>query len=251
MRYATPSSSPVASVNPLIEPDYPAFALNVPDQFRARIFLEKLQQYAAAGAMPNLTIIWLPSDHTMGTTPSNPAPASMVADNDLALGQIVQAISTSSYWPTSAILVTEDDAQNGVDHVDGHRTLCLVASPYARRGVVDSTSYNQTSILRTIEDLLGMPPMNKFDAAALPMRSVFSTTSNTSPYLATPNLTPLARLSPPAGALKGAERKAALTSLKMDFVHPDAAPEEELNRILWHAAAGWSSRTRRSAWAEL
>jgi hypothetical protein len=129
-----------------------------------------------------------------------------------------------------------------VDHVDGHRTLCLVASPYARRGAVDSTSYNQTSVVRTIEDLLGLPPMNKFDAAALPMKSVFVTSPDLTSYFVRPNLTPLARINPPAGSLKGAERQAALASLKMDFVHPDAAPEGQVNRILWHAAKGWNVR---------
>jgi DNA-binding beta-propeller fold protein YncE len=242
MQYATPSRSAVAPVNAIIEPDYPSFALNVPDQFRARIFLDKFQQYVAAGQMPNLVIVWLPSDHTAGITPGYPAPADMVADNDLALGQIVQAISASPYWPASAVLVTEDDAQNGVDHVDGHRTLCLVASPYARRGVVDSTSYNQTSLVRTIEDLLGLAPMNKFDAAALPMESVFQTAPDMTPYLSVSNLTPLARINPPASSLKGKERKAALASLKMDFVHPDAAPESQVNRFLWHAAKGWNVR---------
>jgi DNA-binding beta-propeller fold protein YncE len=242
MQYAAPSHSPVAPVNAIIEPDYPSFALNVPDQFRARIFLEKFQRYVASGNVPNLVIIWLPSDHTAGITPGYPAPADMVADNDLALGQIIQAISTSPYWPSSAVLVTEDDAQNGVDHVDGHRTICLVASPYARHRAVDSTSYNQTSIVRTIEDLLGLPPMNKFDAAALPMKSLFVTVPNLAPYLALPNLTPLARINPPANSLKGAERRAALASLKMDFVHPDAAPENEVNRFLWHAAKGWNVR---------
>jgi len=242
MQYATPSHSPVAPVNAIIEPDYPSFALNVPDQFRARIFLDKFQRYVAAGQMPNLVIIWLPSDHTAGITPNYPAPADMVADNDLALGQIVQAISTSPYWSSSAVLVTEDDAQNGVDHVDGHRTLCLVASPYARRGAVDSTSYNQTSLVRTIEDLLGLQPMNKFDAAALPMESIFQTAPDMTPYLALPNITPLARINPPASSLKGKERRAALASLKMDFVHADAAPENEVNRFLWHAAKGWNVR---------
>ena len=240
MQYATPSQSPVAPVNAIIEPGYPAFAVNVPDQFRARIFTQRFQQYETAGNLPNLILIWLPSDHTAGNTPGYASPAAMVADNDLALGQIVQTISTSPYWASSAVLVTEDDAQDGVDHVDGHRTICLVASPWARRGVVDSTSYNQTSVVRTIEDLLGLPPMNKFDAAALPMRSVFSTTPDFTPYLATPNLTPLARINPPANSLKGQERKAALASRKMNFSQPDAAPENELNRILWHAAQGWN-----------
>ncbi len=242
MRYAVPSRSPIASANAIIEKDYPTFALNVPDQFRARIFLDKFQQYVASGNMPNLVLIWLPADHTAGTTPNYPAPEVMVADNDLALGHIVEAISASPYWPESAIFVTEDDAQNGVDHVDGHRTICLVASPYARRGAVDSTIYNQTSVIRTIEDILGLPPMNKFDAAALPMRSVFVVNSDLTPFRAEPNQVTFSRINPPANSLKGQSRKDALASTRMDFSVPDAAPEQALNRILWRSAQGSSKR---------
>jgi DNA-binding beta-propeller fold protein YncE len=238
MRYTAPSRASVASTAGIVERDYPTFAMNVPDQFRARIFLDKFRQYVAQGDLPNLVIIWLPADHTAGVSPNTPSPASMVADNDLALGSIVETISKSPYWSSSAVFVTEDDAQNGVDHVDGHRTICLVASPYARRGAVDSTNYNQTSIVRTIEDLLGLPPMNKFDAAALPMRSVFTTTPDFSPYYASTNLVPLAQMNPGPNVLKGRQRKDALASLKMNFSIPDAAPEQTLNRVLWRSARG-------------
>lgn len=238
LRYATPSRNTVTSTANIIERDYPTFAMNVPDQFRARIFLDKFRQFVSQGQMPNLVLIWLPADHTAGTAPGAPSPASMVADNDLALGNIVEAISSSPYWASSAIFVTEDDSQDGVDHVDGHRTICLVASPYARRAALDSTSYNQTSIVRTIEDLLGLPPMNKFDAAALPMRSVFTTTPDFTPYRALPNGTSLWVMNANAGLLKGREQSDALASQKMNFSVPDAAPERTLNRILWRAAKG-------------
>jgi hypothetical protein len=165
----------------------------------------------------------------------------MVADNDLALGRIVDAISHSYYWPKSAIFVTEDDAQDGVDHVDGHRTLCLVISPFARRHVVDGTHYNHTSIVRSVEDLLGLPPMTKFDAAALPMRSVFVTQPDLTPYDSVPNTVSVFDVSPPLRALAGAPRQAAAASAAMNFSVPDAAPEDSLNRILWHSARGWSS----------
>jgi hypothetical protein len=223
----------------LVEPNYPGWALNIPDVLRARLFTERLAQYQVNGNLPNLVIIYLPEDHTAGLSPGYPTPAAMVADNDLATGRVVEAITKSSYWSTSAIFITEDDAQDGVDHVDGHRTLCFVVSPYARRGDLDSTQYNHTSVLRSIEEILGLPPMNKFDAAALPMRSAFATMVNTAGFTAFPNTTPLDTLNPAAAALKGPARRATLASLGMDFSHPDAAPERKLNEILWHAARGW------------
>jgi YVTN family beta-propeller protein len=241
MQSLTPAGSPIAALNPLVDHAYPAFALNVPDQYRARIFLDRFQQFQAANTLPNLVILQLPADHTVGVTPNSPSPNAMVADNDLAVGRIVDAISNSPYWPRSAIFITEDDAQDGVDHVDGHRTLCLVISPYTRRRAVDSTHYNHTSIVRTIEDLLGLPPMNKFDAAALPMRSVFTIKPDLTPYVAQPNQVSLLQLTPALAALSGAELRAALQSKAMNFSVPDAAPEDELNRILWHAARGWQT----------
>ena len=236
-----PSQSSFAALNPIVETDYPSFRLNVPDVFRARIFLEKFNNYLQQGNLPNLLLIQLPTDHTLGTSPGDPTPAAMMADNDLAVGRVVEAISQSSAWPQSAIFITEDDAQNGVDHVDGHRTLCFVVSPFARRGVVDSTGYNQTSVLRTIEELLGMVPMNKFDGSALPMRSIFVTQPNLQPYIALPNGVSLSALNPSLAGLKGKQRDAARQSRSMNFSEPDAAPEDLLNRILWHTARGWNT----------
>jgi len=239
MKLTTLSYSPVASLNAFVEPSFPGYAVNIPDVFRARVFLEKFREFEEQRSLPNLIILLLPTDHTAGRSPNFPTPRAMVADNDLALGRIVDAISRSSYWPRSAIFVTEDDAQDGVDHVDGHRTLCLVISPFVRRDVVDSTHYNQTSILRTIEELLGMPAMNKFDAAALSMRSVFTTEPDLRPFLAVPNRILLDEMNPSPAGLTGNERRAVLESMAMDFSRPDAAPEETLNRILWHTERGW------------
>jgi hypothetical protein len=225
----------------LVQPNYPGWALNIPDVLRARLFTERLNQYQAEGDLPNLIIVYLPTDHTAGLSPGFPTPAAMVADNDLATGRVIEAITKSTFWPGSAILVTEDDAQDGVDHVDGHRTLCFVVSPYARRGDLDSTQYNHTSVLRTIEEMLGLPPMNKFDAAALPMRSAFTATPNLTGFAARANTTALDTLNPAAAALRGPARRAARDSAKMDFSRPDAAPERKLNEILWHAARGWQT----------
>jgi DNA-binding beta-propeller fold protein YncE len=239
MQLITRGNSAIAALNPLVEHEYPAFALNVPDVYRARKFLDRFQQFEATHSLPNLVIIQLPTDHTVGITPNAPSPNAMLADNDLAAGRIVDAISNSSYWPKSAIFMTEDDAQDGVDHVDGHRTLCFVISPYTRRRAVDSTHYNHTSVIRTIEDLLGLPTMNKFDAAALPMRSVFVTTPDLTGFHAVPNIVPLTQVTAALNALPGDARRAAAASSAMNFSIPDAAPEDDLNRILWHAARGW------------
>jgi DNA-binding beta-propeller fold protein YncE len=239
MQLITRSNSPIAALNPVVEHEYPAFALNVPDVYRARKFLDRFQQFEVAKSLPNLVIIQLPTDHTVGTTPNAPSPNAMLADNDLAAGRIVDAISNSSYWPKSAIFITEDDAQDGVDHVDGHRTLCLVISPYTRRRAVDSTHYNHTSVIRTIEDLLGLRPMNKFDAAALPMRSVFVTRPDLTVFHAVPNNVSLSDVTAAFNTLPRDARRAAAASSVMNFSIPDAAPEEDLNRILWHAARGW------------
>jgi DNA-binding beta-propeller fold protein YncE len=241
MQSATPSNSSIAAMNPLVEHDYPSFALNVPDSYRARRFLDRFQDFQASGTLPNLVILQMPADHTVGTAANSPTPNSMVADNDVAVARVVEAISNSSAWPKSAIIITEDDAQDGVDHVDGHRTVCLVISPYTRRRTVDSTHYNHTSVVRTIEELLGLPPMNKFDAAALPMRSVFTTRPDFTRYYALSNNVPLDQVNPGPASLTGPALEAAIASQKMNFAVPDAAPEEELNRILWHAARGWKT----------
>ncbi|HYR44281.1 MAG TPA: bifunctional YncE family protein/alkaline phosphatase family protein [Terriglobia bacterium] len=234
------SRSSIAAMEPIVEQSYPGWALNIPDIFRSRIFRGKLRAFDRERNLPNLVIIFLPNNHTAGLVHGYPTPASMVADNDLALGEIVEAITHSSYWPRSAIFVTEDDSQDGVDHIDGHRTVGLVISPFVKRGRVDSIYYNQTSMVRTIEELLGMPPMNKFDAAALPMRSIFTNEPDFRPFGAMLNQTPLTNLNPSPDSLDTNEKAAALESMAMDFTHPDAAPEDRLNRILWHVAKGWN-----------
>jgi YVTN family beta-propeller protein len=242
MRLSTRANSPIAALNPLVDHEYPAFAMNVPDTHRARRFLDRFREFEETSSLPNLVILQLPVDHTVGISPGWPSPNAMMADNDLAVGRIVEAITNSSYWPKSAIFVVEDDAQDGVDHIDGHRTMCFVISPYTRRAAVDGTHYNHTSVVRTIEDLLGLPPMNKFDAAALPMRSVFISRPDFTPYTAMPNTVPLTDVVAGLHALGSVERRAAAASLRMNFSVPDAAPEEELNRILWHMVRGWHTR---------
>ena len=242
----TPSVSSIASMSALHSSSYPAFNLGVTDTYRARLVLDHLGQWEEAGKAPNLVIIQLPCDHTVGTTPGAPTPQAMVADNDLAVGRIVEALSHSSFWATSAVFVTEDDSQDGVDHVDGHRTTCFLASPFARRGQVDSTNYNHTSLIRTIEDLLGLPPMNRFDASATPMRASFvstpTSTPDATPFDAVMSNIPLDQTNPALTALKGAARRAAKDSLAMNFKVPDAAPEKKLNRILWQQAKGWNAK---------
>ena len=128
-----------------------------------------------------------------------------------------------------------------MDHLDGHRTICFVNSSYTRRRVVDSITYNQTSVLRTIGEMLGMPPMNKFDASAMPVRSVLTTAPDYTPPTAVPNRFPLGVLNPSVEMMKGRGHVAALQSQAMDFSMPDAAPEQLLNEILWHTERGWDT----------
>src|SRR5205823_1704046 len=146
----------------------------ISDNYRADVLLKEFKQCVANNDFPNLTVIWLPQDHAGGTSPNFPTPASMVADNDLALGRIIDAISHSPFWKQTVIFVNEDDPQAGFDHVDGHRSLCLVVSPYTKRKRVISNFYNQTSVLHTIEQILGIPPMNQMDAMAPLMGDCFT-----------------------------------------------------------------------------
>ena len=136
--------------------------------------------------MPRLIILRLPNDHTSGTSPGKPTVKAMVADNDLALGRVVEGLSKSKFWPKLAIFVVEDDAQNGSDHVDAHRTVALAISPYIKRKSVDSSMYSTSSMLRTMELILGLEPMSQFDAAARPMSAAFSAEADLSPYKVRP-----------------------------------------------------------------
>ena len=162
-----------------------------------------------------------------------------MADNDLALGRIVEAVSRSRFWPETCIFVVEDDPQNGFDHIDGHRTVALVLSPYTRRHAVDSTNYNQTSMVRTIEQILGLPPMNQFDASATPMASCFADRPDLRPYEAVKNNIPLDEMNPPLSEISDPrQRHWAEVSLQLPLDEVDEADEDTLNRILWHAQRG-------------
>ncbi len=233
-------TSPVASMNPVLARNFPAYSTSIPDVVRAGIFIEDVRRWEQEGKMPNLVLVQLPSDHTVGVSPMMSTPKAMVADNDLALGQIVEALSRTPFWKKMAIFVVEDDAQNGVDHVDGHRTVALAISPYIRRGSVDSTFYSTQSMLKTIELMLGLPTLSLFDLIANDMRGGFTNTPDFTPYQSVSPKQSLFETNPPARALKGEARKAALASSKMKWHLPDAAPTGQLNRILWSVIKGWN-----------
>ncbi len=226
----------IARVRGLLSKTYPGYdSHNIPDQLRAKAFIDELKAFEKmkGDAFPNLTIIALPDDHTAGTAPGFPTPRAMVADNDFALGQIVQAVSESRFWKNTVIFVTEDDSQSGWDHVSAYRTVGMVISPYSRQGKVVSTAYNQTSLIRTIEQILGLPPMNIMDASAKPMRDAFSGKPDFAPYKALKNNIPLDEMNPQLQALSGKQRRFALASAKMAKMGIDAGDDDLLNRIIW------------------
>ncbi|MCG3199348.1 MAG: hypothetical protein GHCLOJNM_03862 [bacterium] len=211
----------------------------VPDLYRADVFIQELKRFEEQGGFPNLSMILIPNDHTAGTRPRMPTPRASVADNDLALGRIIEAISKSKFWPKTCILVVQDDPQNGFDHVDGHRTLALAVSPYTKRKSVISTNYNQTGMVRTIELILGLPPMNQFDSSAIPMTDCFMETPDLTPYDSVPNRIPLDELNPELSEISDPHQLYwAKKSLELPLDDIDEAPEDTLNRILWHAAKG-------------
>ncbi len=235
------TTSPIPPLDKLLARNFPSYSLAIPDVIRAQLFLAELKQMEQANSMPNLMLLQLPSNHTSGTDPGGSTPKAMVADNDYAVGQIVEAVTKSKFWKNTVIFIVEDDAQNGVDHVDGHRTIALAVSPYTRRGSVDSTFYSTQSMIKTIELILGLPTMSLFDLIAEDMRASFQSEPNLAPYKAVDPIINLFDVNPPAKALNGEARKGAIASSKMNFAIPDAAPTEKLNRILWHDAKGWST----------
>jgi hypothetical protein len=238
----------IESIRPYTPTNYVGWAMEVPDQYRARFFTNELRQFEEAGQFPNFCLICLPDDHTSGTSSNSPTPAACVADNDLAFGQIVQALSQSRFWKETVIFAIEDDPQAGWDHVSGYRTTAYCISPYTRRGAVVSAQYNTTSLLRTIEQILGLPPMNQFDATATPMFDCFSDTPDFTPFLALPANVPLDQMNPePKKISDSLLRHHANASLRLNFKKPDACPENVLNRILWHAMKG--SAAPYPAWA--
>jgi YVTN family beta-propeller protein len=226
------------TIRPYTNPDYAGFDLRVPDAQRRQVYLREFRQFEKRGEMPTFTLMLLPQDHMAGTAPGYPTPRAMMADNDLALGRIVEAVSRSKFWKDTAIFVVEDDSQDGLDHVDGRRTIGFVISAYTRRHLVDSTFYNQNSILRTMELILGLPPLTQFDLIANPMTAAFKDTPDFTPYTARPNQVPLDEMNKAVSELRGKAREYALRSLKPENLMQDGGDEDEKNRITWYAVKG-------------
>ena len=213
---------------------YPGYDPFTSDQTRIDEWLAEFGAFVHSGDLPTVELVRLPNDHTFATRPGVPTPRAYVADNDLALGRMVDAVSHSAYWAETAIFVVEDDAQNGPDHVDGHRTVALLVSPYTQTGRVDSTFYSTVSMLRTIELIVGLGPMTQFDAAATPMLASFTDTPDPRPYTALEPAQPLDELNADDGPM-------VAESLAMDFSAEDRAPDDALNEAIWKSIRGADS----------
>ncbi|MFE2448326.1 alkaline phosphatase family protein [Streptomyces sp. NPDC059426] len=258
--YPLNSTSPIPSLNDVSVHGFPKFDTSVPDIYRAQIWKKDFEKNGPA----NLNMFWLSSDHTGGPV----SPASQVADNDLAVGQIVDQISHSKYWKDSAIFVVEDDSQAGLDHVDGHRAPVQIISPWAKHGAVDSHYYSQINMMRTIEQILGIQPMNQKDTAATPMASAFTQHPDFTPFKTLPNRTsltdgvktpPTCGLDTPAAqSLKAAAVPSASVPTDMKNVAaqwsqwkskqrltgpnavPDYAPPAQMNHLTWYETHNWA-----------
>jgi len=267
-----PTYSDIPSLNKIIDKAYPKFNTDIPDQYRADIWKQSFDKQLASSSVPNLSMLWVMDDHTAGLSGNVPYPSAMVADNDLAVGRIISYISHSNIWSSSAVFVVEDDPQNGADHVDGHRSIAFIASPYAKRGAVNSTYYSQLNMVKTIEQILGVPPMNQEDRAAVPMSDAFTDHPNFAPFKTLPNQIPLtyglskpvrsAAVASAAGKAAQSPAKAAdsipkvpaaqrslveqwkLWSAKQHFGGPrpaqDAANPAQLNRLDWYTVTNWA-----------
>lgn len=213
---------------------YPGWNLDIQDIRRESIFEHDFDSLLQAGAVPHFSTIYLPNDHTSGLTKGDYSPIAQIADNDLALGRLVDYLSHSAIWSQSAIFVLEDDAQDGPDHVDAHRSPAYVISPFIRRNTVNHTMYSTTSILRTMELILGLPPMSQYDAAATPLYSCFAATPDTTSYNARPAGVDI-------NTRNTASTPSAVLSSRFDLSHADAIPDALLNEVLWKAIKGENS----------
>ena len=229
-----PGTTKVKALQGHFDPLFRSYDLDYPDALRAERFLKELAEFERQGDLPRLIVMRLPNDHTSGTKPGKPTPTAYVADNDLALGRVVEGLSKSRFWKSMAIFVVEDDAQNGSDHVDAHRTVALVVSPYIKRHAVDSTMYSTSSMLRTIELCLRLEPMSQFDASARPMSNAFTSQPDLSTYqhraaqvnLEAKNLV----------TAWGAEK-----SMRLDLETEDKADDIAFNEIIWKSVKGADS----------
>jgi DNA-binding beta-propeller fold protein YncE len=226
-----PASSRVQTLRGHFDPWYRGWDLDYPDVKRTDRFIQELKRFEKEGDMPRLQVVRLPNDHTYGGSTNKLTPTAMIADNDLAFGRFVEAVSHSQFWPQTAIFVLEDDAQNGPDHVDAHRSIAFLISPYCRRGAVDSTMYSTSSMLRTMELILGLKPMSQFDAAATPMFRSFQASPDLRPYTALPAHVDL----------QERNHKIAWNSRQskqMDFSKEDAVDDFVLNEMIWRSVRG-------------
>jgi YVTN family beta-propeller protein len=262
----------VPSISTLLDPNYPSFNLNIPDQVRADYFIQELATQTANNSVPNLSVIWLPDDHTNGTGSAYPSPNAYQADNDLALGRMVQAISSSSVWNSTAIFVEEDDSQDGVDHIDGHREPVYIISPYAAQntsgtgiGPLIHTTYTAANINRTIEQILGFKPLTQFDTVATPMFDAFNnvagvpTGAAAAPFTAVPATIPLnvnaagqviANSSPTAAPIYASNKKispmekawelASEKVMKGNESRADAVDETFLDHAIWYSSTKYA-----------
>ena len=221
----------MANLKDHYDPWFRSFDMDYSDLDRANRFISELHRFEAAGVMPRLQILRLPNDHTAGTSAGKPTRTAYLAENDLALGRVIEAISRSKFWPETAVFVVEDDAQDGPDHVDAHRTIAYAISPWVRRCTVDSTLYSTTSMLRTMELILGLRPMTPFDAAAMPMNASFGTTCDPRPYTAVPARVDL-RERNTSHAWGGR------ASGGMNFAKEDAVDDRLLSEIVWRSVRG-------------
>jgi hypothetical protein len=234
-----PVEATVPGLRGKVHPSYPPYNLDIPDNQRVDVWLKEFREFEKNGGMPRLSIIRLGNDHTLGTRPGALTPRAMVAENDAALGRLVEAVSHSRFWNESAIFVLEDDAQNGPDHVDSHRSIALVISPFARRQALDSTLYTTSAMLRTMELILGLPPMSQYDAAATPMYNAFQPTPVVVPYKALP-----------AHPARRAERRRCLGRCRIDGHElrrggPDARVRAERDPVEIGARRGVADATAR------
>ena len=224
-----------AALRPHLHPNFIGFPSIISDQWRTDQFLAEFKQWERAGKMPDLTIMLLPNDHTAGTRAGMPTPRAAVADNDLALGRMVEAISKSQFWKDTLILVIEDDSQLGVDHVDGHRSVAFCISPYTQRGKVVSEMYNHTSFVRTLGLILGIPPMNRFDRTGMPLTACFTRKADLAPYIAKKNIVPLDEMNPDPKDLTGIQRELAIASGKLDLSDIDRAHAKTVTMAVWYS----------------
>jgi DNA-binding beta-propeller fold protein YncE len=234
-KFKMTAATVIESLKPYIHPEIHYWPLLQSDQFRADKFIEEYKRFSKEDKVPNLMVMSLPCDHGEGTNPKYPTPRAMMADNDLALGRVVEAISKSPQWKETCIFVIEDDAQSGPDHVDGHRTVFMAISPYTRRAHVDSTFYTTCNMLRSIELMLDLEPMTRFDLLADPLVDCFQDQPDLTPYQATANIIPLDERNPSGRAMTDTDRFWLAKTLELDWSHIDGPDPYWLNRINWYS----------------